>query len=425
MFEGADIGFVGNAYAAPMSLQDAQTCINYFVEVDTNKHAKMPTALLGSPGLLSVLQLNTAPVRGAWVLPGRTQCIFVAGIFVWMVAVTGSGPSAALTFRGLGSLLTSTGRVVIRDNGPLFNGLGGYAVLVDGQYGYFVRLSGSGTVTFTGNLTLGSNTVTFPVGQLVPYYLLVSPGAQQNPLGQGTYITDSGNELPGNTTITAISYTANTVTLSSNASANVTGDTFTFYIPQFGQITDPAFLGASRVAFVEGWLIFNQPGTRTFYTNAPIPYTLTFAGAFYALKDSTSDNLATLYENAREAWLIGDTHSEVWYNSGGASFAFSRLPGIGPRIGCSAQHSISAVGSELAWLARIGEQGENVVAMTSQYDWQRISTHAVEHAISQYSVISDAIGDTYEEEGHIFYVLTFPTADVTWVYDLTFERAAR
>jgi len=51
------------------------------------------------------------------------------------------------------------------------------------------------------------------------------------------------------------------------------------------------------------------------------------------------------------------------------------------------------------------------------YTGQRVSTHAVEYAIAQYDVISDAIAYTYQQEGHAFYVLTFPSANATWVYD--------
>ena len=40
-------------------------------------------------------------------------------------------------------------------------------------------------------------------------------------------------------------------------------------IGTFQQIHDPAFLGADRVAFIDGWWVFNQPGTQTFYTNSP------------------------------------------------------------------------------------------------------------------------------------------------------------
>jgi len=178
------------------------------------------------------------------------------------------------------------------------------------------------------------------------------------------------------------------------------------------------------VAFIEGWLIFNQPGSRTFYTNAPVPYTLTFAGLFYALKDSSTDNLVTLFENNREIWLVGERTSEVWYNAGGANFAFSRLPGIGPQMGCSAKHSIARVGTNLAWLAQ-NEQGQNIVVMTNQYSVDRISNHSVEFAISTYPQVSDAIGDCYEEQGHVMYVLTFPTADTTWVFDVTTSETLR
>lgn len=415
MFEGDDFGFVGPAYEAANINQDAQRLINWFLEFDKSPGAKEPVGLLGTPGLnplFSVFQSQGSNIRGCWVLPGNTQALVVCGNVLSLITVTTPATQNSLpqfTVTLVGFLLTNNGRVVIRDNGPLFNGLGGYAVLVDGQYGYFYQLSGTNrTVTFTGNLSIGTPTISFSVGALVPNYLLVSSGA----------LTDSAGSIPA-TTISSISFTANTITLSANATANATNDTFSLLIPAFGQILDPAFLGADRIAFIEGWLIFNQPGTRTFFTNAPVAYTLSFAGAFFALKDSTSDNLNTLFEQNRELWLLGDTHSEVWYNAGGANFAFSRLPGIGPRIGCAAKHSIAAVGPECCWLARIGEQGENVIVMTNQYSWVRVSTHAIEHAISQYPLVSDAIGDSYEEEGHLIYQLTFPTADVTWCLDLT------
>jgi hypothetical protein len=187
--------------------------------------------------------------------------------------------------------------------------------------------------------------------------------------------------------------------------------------PVLTQITDPGFLGADRVAFIDGWLIFNQPDTQVFYTTGPTPYTVTFPGSFFALKDSSSDNLITLMENNRELWLIGERTSEVWYNAGGANFAFSRVPGVAPQIGCSAVNSIARLGSSLVWLGS-SERGENVVIQTEQYSYKDISTRAVEAAISSYPYVADAIGFVYEEEGHLFYVLTFPTADKTWCYDV-------
>jgi hypothetical protein len=410
MFEGSDIGFCGPAYEAPMLLQDAERCINWFLEVDKNPKAKMPYALLAAPGLNPIINTITGPVRGGWVLPGNLTALFVVATACYLATVTTPATQtgiAQFSIQQVGTLLTNAGRVVIRDNGVMFNGLGGYAVLVDGGNGYYFRIAGAGNVTFTGNLTSGQPTISFSVGQLVPNYLLVSNTAT---------ITDANGAIPA-TTIQSISFTANTITLNASATSNQTGDTFTLAIPQFGQITDPAFLGADRIAFIEGWLIFNQPGTRTFYTTAPVPYTLTFAGAFYALKDSSTDNLVTLMENNRELWLVGERTSEVWYNSGGTSFAFSRLPGVGPQMGCSAKHSIMRLGPNLAWLAQ-NEQGQNQMVMTNQYAVIAISNHAIENAVSSYPLVSDCLGDCYEDRGHIMAVFTFPVADTTWCFDL-------
>jgi hypothetical protein len=81
-------------------------------------------------------------------------------------------------------------------------------------------------------------------------------------------------------------------------------------------------------------------------------------------------------------------------------------------------HSITRMGPSLVWLAK-NEQGENVVIATNQYSWNRISNHAIETAIASYPLVSDAIGYSYEDQGHSFYVLIFPTADQTWVFDNT------
>lgn len=405
MFEGGEIPFIGPAYEAPMVLQDAQRLINWYLEVG-GKNSKEFVAMLGCPGLNTVITTEAGAVRGAWVLPGGQQAIAVVATHAYLITITVPATSTSIAQFStsiVGTLLTNSGYVCIRDNGALFNGAGGYVVMVDGQYGYYYRMAGAGTITFTGTPTNGSVTLAI-TGTVNPYIIA------------GSAI--SGTGIAANTTVVSIDFNANTITLSLAATSSPGAVTITVTAASFGQITDPAFLGADRVAFIEGWLIFNQPGTRTFYTNAPVPYTLAFAGSFYALKDSSSDNLITLYENNREVFLVGERTTEVWFNQGGANFAFARLPGIGPHIGCAAKHSITRMGRSLVWLGK-NEQGENIIVATNQYSWERISHHALEHAIASYPVISDAIGYAYQEEGHAFYVLTFPTADVTWCYDGT------
>jgi hypothetical protein len=56
--------------------------------------------------------------------------------------------------------------------------------------------------------------------------------------------------------------------------------------------------------------------------------------------------------------------------------------------------------------------------MADGFNFTQISTHAVTNDILN-GRIDDAVGFTYQMQGHEFYVLTFPTQDKTWVYDLS------
>jgi hypothetical protein len=403
---GVDFGFVGSAYDAPAYRQDTERLINWYVEVAQSDKAKTPTALLGAPGLNTVIDLFAdhnfnGPMRGCWVLPGNQKAVVVMSNQLYLITMT--VPASAInipqfTSSLIGELLTNSGPVSIRDNGA-----GGYVVIVDGPNGYYYRMAGAGSTQITGSPVNGSSSVAYS-------------GALNTAVVVGSVITGPG--IPANTTITDVNGNLGTITLSQNATSSPGAVTLGITLAEYGRITAPGFMGADRVSFVDGWLIFNKPGTQTFYTTSPVPYTLQFDPTFFALKDSASDNLITQQELNREVWLIGERASEVWFNAGGAQFAFQRIPGVAPPIGCSAAQSLAQAGDSLIWLARTAE-GQNIVVRTQQYSWMRVSDHGVEKALTSYPLTSDAVGYAYEEEGHLFYVLNLPTADKTWVLDLS------
>jgi hypothetical protein len=55
--------------------------------------------------------------------------------------------------------------------------------------------------------------------------------------------------------------------------------------------------------------------------------------------------------------------------------------------------------------------------MMQGYKPTRISTHAVENSITN-QYIDDAIAWTYQLEGHEVYVVSFPTINLTWAFDI-------
>lgn len=403
--QGGDFGFCGQAYEAPDPYQDSQRLINWYLEISQDEKSKTPTALLGCPGLNPIIQLGVvSAVRGSWVLPGGTQAVYVSGNTVYVVTMTVPATQNAIaqfSTAVVGTLNTNSGQVGIRDNGA-----GGYAVLVDGLSGYYYRIAGAGSTTFTGTPISGSADIAYS-------------GTLNTALVVGSVL--SGTGIAVGATIVSVNTSAGTITMSAVATSSPGATTITVTLASFGVISDPGFEPPSRIAFIDGWLIMNRVGTQAFCTSSPVPYTLLFDPLFFALKDSSSDNLISLQEINRQLWLVGERNSEIWFNAGGAQFAFQRIPGAAPPIGSSAAQTLAQMGDSLVWLGK-NAQGENVVVQSQQYTWTRISTHAIEKAIASYPLVSDAFGFCYEDQGHLFYLLTFPTADVTWCYDASSKK---
>jgi hypothetical protein len=123
----------------------------------------------------------------------------------------------------------------------------------------------------------------------------------------------------------------------------------------------------------------------------------------------------------REIWLFGELTTEVWFNSGAADFTFQRMPGVYIEHGCAAKHSVAKIDLALFWLGR-DLQGQGIVFAGRNYAADRVSTYALEAEIATYARIDDAVGFSYLQGGHAFYVMSFPTANKTWALDTTTQQ---
>jgi hypothetical protein len=195
---------------------------------------------------------------------------------------------------------------------------------------------------------------------------------------------------------------------------------------EFAQITDPDFPGAVTVGYLDGYFVFNEPNSQRLWITQLLDGQsidpLDFASA-----EGSPDGLVAILIDHREAWLFGTNSVEVWYDSGAADFPLSPVQGAFNEVGCIAAFSVAKLDNGIFWLGA-DARGKGIVYRANGYTAQRISTHAVEWQIQQYGNLSDAIAYTYQQDGHSFYVLIFPSANTTWVFDvatnLWHERAA-
>ncbi len=184
----------------------------------------------------------------------------------------------------------------------------------------------------------------------------------------------------------------------------------------FAQITDPDFPGAVTVGYLDGYFVFNEPNSPRVWVTALLDG-LSVDPLDFASAEGDPDGLVSLIIDHREAWLFGTNSIEVWYDAGLPDFPLQRIQGAFNEIGCAAPYSVAKLDNGVFWLGS-DARGRGIVYRANGYTGQRISTHAVEWQIQQYGNLSDAIGYTYQQDGHAFYVLIFPTAQATWVYDV-------
>jgi hypothetical protein len=183
----------------------------------------------------------------------------------------------------------------------------------------------------------------------------------------------------------------------------------------FAPITDPDFPGAVTVGFLDGYFVFNEPNSQKVWVTSLLDG-LSVDPLDFASAEGSPDGLISLIVDHREAWLFGTNSVEVWYDAGNADFPLQRIQGAFNEIGCIAPYSVAKLDNSLFWLGA-DARGRGVVYRANGYTGQRVSTHAVEWQIQQYGNLSDALAYTYQQDGHSFYVLIFPTANTTWVYD--------
>ena len=184
----------------------------------------------------------------------------------------------------------------------------------------------------------------------------------------------------------------------------------------FVKVTDPDFEGAKTVCYIDGYFAFNQPGTQIIWVTDIFDGTSINPLAFGAA-ESTPDLISAIVSNNREVWVFGTGTTEVWYDAATIPFPLAPIQGAYNEIGCVAPFSIAKLDNSIFWLGA-DPRGYGIIYRNQGYTGKRVSTHAVEYAIQNYGNITDAVAYTYQEEGHAFYVINFPSANATWAYDV-------
>lgn len=170
------------------------------------------------------------------------------------------------------------------------------------------------------------------------------------------------------------------------------------------------------VCNIDGFFIVSEANTGRFYVSANNDGT-SWDALDFATAESDPDRLVTPIKAVGQLWLFGDKTTEIWTNTG-ATFPFTRISGGVMQVGILAVHTALEVDNSVLWLGK-DDFGSGIVYRADGFSPRRISTEPIEKRISEASQQDKIVSWVYQEDGHVFYVLTGGGLETSLVYDLT------
>lgn len=228
-------------------------------------------------------------------------------------------------------------------------------------------------------------------------------------------------ELLGN-----VGGTDSPVRLNANGSDNnqliVVSDQRGFIYDQngFAEITDEDFTPDFSVASLDQRFWLNAPNSSKFF-GSDVANGFSYNALTFASAEQSPDELRYVAATKTNLWLFGGETVEYWQTVQ-ASFPLRRVTGATIEKGLLAKASLVQYEDKIFFLA-----SDLTIRMLYGNQMTKISDLAVEQAVKGdgtpnqpgYGNVEDAEAFFIDHPSRKFYVITFPSVDVTWVYDLS------
>lgn len=377
--------------------------MNLYPEPVDTKDGKDVAALYLTPGL-ALLAATTGNGTGR---PGGMHV--TAGTLFAVIGSTILMSQPTGGFVVIGTMKINNGPVVIIDNGTqtaFFDGAGTALLaplgipLVSGSLGV------GGSEYAVGDEIVLLQTGGFQIAPVIVTVTGVNVGVVT------TFSIDNGGSFSAKPT----SFSQNTTT-GSGSGFTLVAPVYSTALPSLYEIDLPFTGGISSGTYQDGFGLISQAGTNNLYQSNVLDLS-TWPALAFSEADAQPDPIVALRTLLEEIWIVKTYDTEIWVDAGLENFAFQRLQGVYVQEGCVAPSSVARAGRVLLFLSQ-DNQGQGVVLMMEGYSAKRVSTFAVEWEISQYPTMTDAVGYAYQQSGHMFYVLSFPSANKTWAFDIT------
>lgn len=188
------------------------------------------------------------------------------------------------------------------------------------------------------------------------------------------------------------------------------------------QVTDADFDADFSVASLDQTLWFNKPNSNEFF-GSEVGDALDYPALRVELAAQSPDELRYVAAQRTNLWLMGAKTCEYWQTVTGQTFPLRRVASSTVERGVAAKASVVQFEDRIIWLA----DDLTVRQIVGGGEGPKISDLAVEQAIRGDGTLrqpgylnpNEAEAFLLELTPRKYYCLTFPSDNVTWIYDFT------
>ena len=136
------------------------------------------------------------------------------------------------------------------------------------------------------------------------------------------------------------------------------------------------------------------------------------------LLQSQPDVVVAVETLQRQLFVFGKNVTEIWLDlpSSQLLFPFQRQNSISIEYGCLSPDTIASGFNRMVWLGS-NEYSGPIILITTGGPPQKLATDGIDFELDKLQNPEDSFGFIFEEAGHIFYQINFPSDNTSYAYD--------
>ncbi|MGB1309582.1 MAG: hypothetical protein ACPG47_00145 [Leucothrix sp.] len=137
--------------------------------------------------------------------------------------------------------------------------------------------------------------------------------------------------------------------------------------------------------------------------------------------ETKPDILVATVRFDRQLFIMGTKTTEIWHDTGGQLFPYQRDNSISIDYGCLNSQTVASGFGRLVWLGANEKAGPTIM-YSDGGPVKQLSTDGINFILDKLTKPEDSTAFLFEEDGHVFYQITFFSDNVTYVYDFNTSK---